>query len=113
VLRVRDLLRAALPELPPAAAVAHLLNLSERTLHRRLAEEGTNFRAIRDAMRRDIALARLAKTQTPVGRIASDLGYAEPSAFYRAVLGWAGCSPSLYRLRFQPLVADLRRSPRD
>ena len=97
VLRVRDLLRAALPELPPAAAVARRLNLSERTLHRRLAEEGTNYRAIRDALRRDIALARLAKTQVPISRIASDLGYAEPSAFYRAVICWCGCSPRTFR----------------
>jgi AraC-like DNA-binding protein len=99
VLRVRDILRQALPELPPLGVVARRLNLSERSLHRRLEEEGTNFRAIRDALRRDIALARLTKTQQPLAQIATELGYAEPSAFYRAVIGWTGMAPSEYRRR--------------
>src|SRR5574343_225469 len=46
VLRVRDILRAALPELPDLDGVARQLNLSPRTLHRRLEEEGSSFRAI-------------------------------------------------------------------
>ena len=99
VLRVRDLLRQALPELPPLGVVARRLNLSERSLHRRLEEEGTNFRAIRDALRRDIALARLTKTNQALSQIAAELGYAEPSAFYRAVVGWTGVAPSEYRRR--------------
>lgn len=97
VLRVRDLLRAALPDLPNAADCADVLHLSERTLHRRLADEGTHFRAIRDALRRDLALSRLTKSSTPIARLAADLGYAEPSAFFRAVKNWTGHSPSAYR----------------
>lgn len=99
VLRVRDLLRAALPELPSLANVARQLNLSDRTLHRRLEEEGTNFRAIRDALRRDIALSRLRKSRQPLAQLAAELGYAEPSAFYRAVIAWTGMAPSAYRKR--------------
>ena len=99
VLRVRDLIRAALPELPSLATVAKQLNLSERTLHRRLEEEGSQFRAIREAIRRDMALARLSKTTQPLSKIATDLGYSEASAFYRAVISWTGDSPSLYRQR--------------
>ena len=97
VLRVRDLLKDALPDLPTAAAVARRLNVSERTLHRRLADEGTNYRAIREALRRDIALARLGKTTLPLSAIAAELGFAEPSAFYRSVVAWTGMSPSTYR----------------
>lgn len=99
VLRVRDVLRAALPELPTLAEVARRLNLSERTLHRRLEDEGSNFRTIRDALRRDLALSRLSKTQLPLSVIATELGYAEASAFYRAVIGWTGMAPSNYRKR--------------
>jgi len=99
VQRVRDLLRAALPELPPLAEVAQRLNLSERTLHRRLEDEGTNFRAIREALRRDIALARLTKSSLPISSIANELGYADPSAFYRSVINWTGLSPLRYRQR--------------
>ena len=96
---VRNLLFAALPALPDIRTAAELLHLSPRSLHRRLAEEGANFRQIRDALRRDLALARLAKTTTPVAVIASDLGYADPSAFYRAVIAWTGIAPSNYRTR--------------
>lgn len=97
VLRVRDLLRDALPNLPEQAVIAQRLFLSPRTLHRRLEDEGSSFRAIRDALRRDIALSRLAKSPDPIARIASDLGYADPSTFYRACIAWTGLSPMDYR----------------
>ncbi len=94
---VRDLLRAALPALPGLDEIAARLHLSPRSLHRRLAEEGVNFRQIKDALRRDLALARLAKTDIPVAVIAAELGYADPSAFYRACVEWTGLAPSDYR----------------
>jgi AraC-like DNA-binding protein len=73
------------------------LNLSARTLHRRLAEEGSSFRAIKDALRRDLALARLAKSSVPIAVVAAELGYADPSAFYRAFVEWTGMAPAHYR----------------
>lgn len=97
VLRVRDLLRGALPESPTIEAAAERLHLSPRTLHRRLHEEGTSFRAIKDAIRRDIALARLTKTRRSIADVAAELGYADTSAFYRAFTGWTGRSPQRFR----------------
>lgn len=99
VARVRDTLRDALPDSLPLNEVAARLHLSERTLARRLEEEGSGFRAIKDAIRRDIAIARLTKTRQPVAELAADLGYADPSAFYRAFVGWTGVSPEHYRNR--------------
>jgi AraC-like DNA-binding protein len=99
VLRVRDLLRDALPGGLSLDEVAGKLYLSPRTLHRRLEEEGSSFRAIKDALRRDLALARLAKTDAPIAQIAADLGYADPSAFYRAFVEWTGMAPAHYRQR--------------
>ncbi len=99
VQRVRDLLRAALPALPGLPEIAHRLHVSPRSLHRRLAEEGAGFRQVKEALRRDLALARLAKTRAPVAAIAADLGYADPSAFYRAFVDWTGMAPSEYRTR--------------
>jgi len=109
VQRVRDLLRAALPDSLTVEAVAERMHVSPRTLHRRLEEEGSGFRLIKDAIRRDIALARLAKTQQPVATIAAELGFADPSAFYRACVAWTGVSPDRYR---RQLRADLD-APRD
>jgi AraC-like DNA-binding protein len=101
VLRVRDCLRDALPEAKPLAEVASTLHLSPRTLHRRLEEEGSSFQAIKDALRRDLAINRLAKTRQPLSRIASDLGFADPSAFYRAFVSWTGMAPTHYRQRLK------------
>ncbi|MDQ5915805.1 MAG: hypothetical protein QG584_1697, partial [Pseudomonadota bacterium] len=56
----------------------------------------------KDALRRDIALARITKTSQPVATLAADLGYADPSAFYRAFVAWTGVSPSAYRRRLKP-----------
>lgn len=99
VVRVRDALRDALPDILTAQQIADRLHLSVRTLARRLAEEGSSYRAIKDALRRDIAIARLTKTRQPIGELAADLGYADPSAFYRAFVSWSGMSPEQYRSR--------------
>jgi len=99
--RVREQLRAALPAQRPLPAIARSLFLSPRTLHRRLEDEGTSLRAIREALRRDLAVEWLTKTQRPLSRIAADLGFAEASAFYRAFMAWTGEGPRDYRRRFR------------
>ena len=97
VIRVRDLLRSALPATLSLDDIAARLHLSPRSIHRRLTDEGTTFRGIKDALRRDLALARLTKSKTPISQIAADLGYADTSAFYRACLEWTGLAPAHYR----------------
>ena len=97
VIRVRDLLRAALPETLGLEDIADRLHLSPRTVHRRLDEEGSSFRGIKDALRRDMALARLTKTRDSIAQVAADLGYADTSAFYRAFVEWTGMAPVHYR----------------
>lgn len=97
---VREILAAALPRPVALEEAALALGLSPRTLHRRLHDEGSSFRAVKDALRRDLALARLGKTSDSVARIAADLGYSEPSAFFRAFQGWTGEAPSAWRRRF-------------
>ncbi|OHC60697.1 MAG: AraC family transcriptional regulator [Rhodocyclales bacterium GWA2_65_19] len=101
-LRVREHLRAALPEHLGLPALARRLLLSPRTLHRRLEDEGTSFRAIKDGLRRDLATDWLAKTTRPLSRIGADLGFADAAAFYRAFAGWTGSGPREYRKRFKP-----------
>ncbi|HEX9194694.1 MAG TPA: AraC family transcriptional regulator [Azonexus sp.] len=100
VIRVRDLLREALPDSRGLGDVAARLHLSPRTVHRRLEDEGSNFRIIKEALRRDMALARLAKTSDPIAKVAADLGYTDTSAFYRAFVGWTGMAPARYRRRW-------------
>ena len=97
--RVREHLRAALPEHLTLPAMARRLFLSPRTLHRRLEDEDTSFRAVKDSLRRDLATEWLAKTQRPLGRIGADLGFADAAAFYRAFTAWTGSGPREFRKR--------------
>lgn len=99
VRRVRDIVAETFPVSTSLDDVARRLNLSSRSVHRRLHEEGSSLRAIKDALRRDLALSRLEKTDEPIADIASSLGYADPSAFYRAFVSWTGVAPMIYRER--------------
>ncbi|MCK6412741.1 MAG: AraC family transcriptional regulator [Azonexus sp.] len=106
VIRVRDLLRAALPATLSLDDIAARLHLSSRSVHRRLEEEGSSFRGIKDALRRDLALARLAKSDDSIAQLAADLGYADTSAFYRAFVDWTGMAPAHYRRQLQESKAE-------
>lgn len=94
---VREALAGSLAQAPSLEEIAARLNMSPRTLHRRLHEEGTSFRAVRDDLRREVALDRLRKTKRSVADIAAEVGYSEPSAFFRAFQSWTGGAPSTYR----------------
>lgn len=96
---VRETLAPSLGAAPGFSAIARRLELSPRTLHRRLTDEGTSFRAIKEALRREEAVQRLENTKQSVAEIAEALGYSEPSAFFRAFVGWTGVSPTRYRKR--------------
>ena len=111
VLRVRDCLREALPEARQLAEVAEELHLSPRTLHRRLEDEGSRFQAIKDALRRDLAIDRLAKSRQPLAGIAADLGFADVSAFYRAFVNWTGMAPAHYRRKLRASKAPAAPTP--
>lgn len=101
VYQVRDLLLEALPLSFSLDDAAYQLNLSPRTLHRRLQDEGSSFRVIKDALRRDIALSKLEKSDQSISQIAAELGYSEPSTFFRAFQTWTGMAPTLYRSRLR------------
>jgi AraC-like DNA-binding protein len=95
--RVRELLLRSLSA--SLGETARELGLSARTLTRRLHDEGSSFRAVKDALRRSLALAHLEKTKKSIAEIAAELGYSEPSAFFRAFQGWTGEAPSEHRKR--------------
>jgi AraC-like DNA-binding protein len=82
---------------PSLERTAVLLGVSTRTLQRRLGEEGTAFAKVTDALRHELALSLLHDRRLAVNEVAFLLGYAEPSAFYRAFRRWHGVSPSKYR----------------
>jgi len=85
--------------------VAQQLHSSQRTLARRLADEGLSFAGILDEMRRDLALRYLQDRSLSVSRIAWLLGYQEVSAFTHAFRRWRGETPTDYRSRLEANVA--------
>jgi AraC-like DNA-binding protein len=82
---------------PSKAVIARRLGMSERTLHRRLAEHGETFQSIVTRARRDVAEALLAEDRHTIAEVAFLTGFADQSAFQRAFRTWTGLTPLAFR----------------
>lgn len=80
-------------QMPTMAVLARELAVTERTLHRRLAEENISYRALVSEVRETIAVELLGNGLT-VEEVAHRLGYAETAAFTHAFTRWRGHPPS-------------------
>ncbi|MYM32123.1 AraC-type DNA-binding protein [Duganella sacchari] len=102
--KVQTLLASLLPKGPPHRDdVAAQMMMSERTLQRRLAEEGTSFTNLVDDTRRELARQSLSAGELSLKMLSFQLGFSEPSAFYRACKRWFGMAPSdIQHLAHQP-----------
>jgi AraC-like DNA-binding protein len=87
---------------PEARDVARKLGLSQRSFERRLHNEGTTYREVVDAVRRELSLSYLREPRLRLMEISFLLGFAETSAFYRAFRRWTGTTPLEYRKRHAP-----------
>lgn len=95
---VRDAIVALVPGgLPGMREVARRLETTERTLRRRLAEEGLSFAKVRDEVLCALARERLADPKVPIADVAFALGFAELRAFHRAFVRWTGMTPGAFR----------------
>jgi len=77
--------------------VARILGMSERTLGRKLADEGLNFTEIFHQLRRDLAVRYLSDRKLPVSKIAWLVGFRDVSAFTHACKRWTGKTPRQMR----------------
>jgi AraC-like DNA-binding protein len=77
--------------------LAAWLNLSARTLHRQLKEEGASLQQLKDAVRRETAMDLLLRTQRPIKQIAAEVGFQNEKSFMRAFKGWTGQTPDEFR----------------
>jgi AraC-like DNA-binding protein len=77
--------------------VARALGASDRTLVRRLAEEGTTFARIIDDLRHELSLQYLEGSDFTIAQIAWLLGYEQPESFSHAFRRWTGRPPSQIR----------------
>lgn len=86
-------------ELPTLATTAAAVRMPERTLQRRLAEEGINHSALVDDVRRALAVKYLGSANVSITEIAYLLHFADPTVFTRAFRRWTGLAPAAYRKR--------------
>ncbi|HMB25691.1 MAG: helix-turn-helix domain-containing protein [Chloroflexota bacterium] len=77
--------------------VASRLAISNRTLQRRLMEEGTTFQEVLDKLREELARHYLSTTDYTSAEISFLLGYEEPNSFFRAFRAWTGQTPEIVR----------------
>ena len=96
--RVREALTQRLARGEPSQEdVADLLNMSARTLQRKLADGGITYKEILDETRRALALAYLSAPRHSVSDVTYLLGFSAGSSFTRAFRRWTGQSPSDWR----------------
>jgi AraC-like DNA-binding protein len=82
---------------PKRDQIAGELGMSERTLQRRLEQEGTSFIQLMDDTRRELAEQYLGRLQLSLAQAAYLLGFADQSSFFRACRRWFDLSPGQYR----------------
>ncbi len=107
--RVRELMRRPADDAPAsqgappratpgtADALASALNVSTRTLHRQLKDEGTSLQSIKDEVRRDEAQRQLRRSTKPIKQIALAVGFRNEKSFSRAFRAWTGQTPGAFR----------------
>ncbi|MFC5608358.1 AraC family transcriptional regulator [Variovorax soli] len=81
--------------------VASSFKMTERTLRRRLALEGTSFSTIADQVRHSMATQHLQRPGASVEQIALITGFSDSANFRRAFLRWTGMSPAQFRRQQQ------------
>jgi len=80
--------------------IAAAINLSQRSLQRRLSEQQMPFTRVLEDTRRDLSREYVRDPQRSINEIAYLLGFAEPGNFSRAFKRWYGKTPSQYRDRY-------------
>ncbi len=92
--RVRDLLIELLPAGDATfKTVCERMNMSPRTLQRRLKSEDTSFKEILNETRMELALHYIKMTDVSNEEISYLLGFSDPASFYRSINNWSGKTP--------------------
>ena len=98
--QVRSIIAAELRGSDPSLEyVADKLNLTPRTLQRKLQDLGTSHNELLDQMRRQLAMRYLREREMAICEVAYLLGFSESSSFHRAFKRWTGLTPKEFRYR--------------
>ena len=91
---VERFLRQHMSENPALASIADSMHLSERTLRRQLAAEGTSFSRLHDRIRTERALELLHDRRLTISQVSGHIGFADAREFRRAFKRWTRRTPS-------------------
>ena len=97
VQRVRQALLNHPQDTHSADDLAERLNMSARTLHRQLKDEGASLQTLKDEVRQARAIDLLLRSNRPIKQVAQATGFQNEKSFIRAFKGWTGRSPGEYR----------------
>jgi AraC-like DNA-binding protein len=84
-------------EFPSVVVMAEQLNMSVRTLRRRLKDLDTTYQQFKDQLRQEHACRWLNQPELKINAVSALLGFDEPSAFHRSFKKWTGMTPGEYR----------------
>ncbi len=103
--RVVEVLRKRIAQAPLGIGdVAEELNLSKRTLQRRLQQQDISFADLRDQVRFHYAVDYLVKQHMSIDGISVALDFSDRTSFTNAFKRWTGLSPSTFRKLFRDYV---------
>ena len=103
--RVVDVLSARIGKSPLSIShVAEDLNLSKRTLQRRLQQQDVSFAELRDQVRFHFSIDYLIKQYMSMDSISSALDFSDRTSFTNAFKRWTNLSPSMFRKLFRDYV---------
>jgi len=95
---VEKLIQHALPSgIPSIAEISEHMGMSNRTLTRRLAENGLSFRDLIQRTQETVSKRLIKETDRSIAEIAFETGFSEQSAFNRAFKRWTNQSPLEFR----------------
>ncbi|MCL1036623.1 AraC family transcriptional regulator [Shewanella submarina] len=90
---VLEEIRSEFPQIPKLESLAASLNMSDRSLRRKLSSMDTGYQSLIDMVRAQAAIARLLKGELSITEIAETLGYVDVSHFRQSFKHWTGHAP--------------------
>jgi len=98
---IRQHLVSSLGRYPSIEEIAHQLNMSQRTLSRRLKERQTSYQQILNEVRAGLSKEYLINTSLTIAQVSTLVGFSEPNTFSKAFKKWHGKNPSVLRKEIQ------------
>ncbi|REE07534.1 AraC-like DNA-binding protein [Paraburkholderia sp. BL27I4N3] len=96
-MRVKNRLLSYTDTLPTLTELAQWMNVSPRTLRRKLADQGMSYNQLVDEVRKQLAINFLSTSRMSAEEISGRVGYSDASNFRHAFRRWTGLSPSDFR----------------